>query len=45
MYEQGAFAIINEHQHQFSELVSQIIKGLNRNEIDGKRSVKAVLSA
>lgn len=34
MYEQGDFVIINEHQHQFSELVSQIIKGLNRNEID-----------
>lgn len=34
MYEQGAFDIINEHQHQFSELVSQIINGHDRNEID-----------
>ena len=34
LYNQGAFAIINEHQHQFSDLVSQIINGHDRNEID-----------
>lgn len=34
LYNQGALAIINKHQHQFNDLVSQIIKGRDRNEID-----------